>query len=432
MRKPIFLFLVVLGLIFTSEYFFFRFSHFKPVVEYISSVTQKKDPYSEFVGEIYDIISQNYWEEIKDAELSNLFLTSSRQLAPSKVLTSQNKQGVQKLVQDIIKDMTPQKKKEFTVKLSDLTLASLKPNNRSRLYAQVNKEALKNLVQNVDPKTDLYKNLGVSKQAPQEEVKKAYEEKVTQIKEEVKSPQEAAKKLEEANRAFEALKTPEKRDLYDKYKIEPTVSNKFIKPGILYIPIKRISPQTFQEFINEVQRIKPEEHGDALILDLRGNIGGSIDLLPSFLGPFIGKNQYAFEFYKRGKPIPVKTVTDWLPSLVPYKNVVVLVDQNTQSSAEIIASVLKKYNAGVLVGTKTKGWGTIERVFELKTQIDPKEKYSLFLVHTITLREDGQPIEGRGVEPLIDVTQKDWDKELLKYFHRSDLVEAVKELLGST
>lgn len=220
--------------------------------------------------------------------------------------------------------------------------------------------------------------------------------------------------------------------MYDKYKIEPTVSNKFIKPGILYIPIKRISPQTFQEFVNEVAGIKSEEHGDALILDLRGNIGGSIDLLPQFLGPFIGKNQYGFEFYRRGKPIPVKTVTDWLPSLIPYKNVVVLVDQNTQSSAEIIASVLKRYNTGVLVGTRTKGWGTIERVFDLKTEIDPKEKYSLFLVHTITLREDGQPIEGRGVEPLIDTAQKDWDKELLKYFHRSDLVEAVKELLGST
>ncbi|MBI1982025.1 MAG: hypothetical protein HYU49_02210, partial [Candidatus Levybacteria bacterium] len=201
-----------------------------------------------------------------------------------------------------------------------------------------------------------------------------------------------------------------------------------IKPGILYIPIKRISPQTFAEFVNEINSVKPQEQGDALILDLRGNIGGSIDLLPQFLGPFIGKNQYAFEFYRRGKPIPVKTVTDWLPALVPYKNVVILVDQNTQSSAEIIASVLKRYNTGVLVGTRTKGWGTIERVFDLKTEIDPKEKYSLFLVHTITLREDGQPTEGRGVEPLIDITQKDWDKELLKYFHRSDLVEAVKEL----
>lgn len=431
MRKFIPLLFIVLGLIFVSEFFFFRFSHLNPVQEYIFSVTQKKDPYSEFVGEIYDIVKENYWEEINDEQLSNRFLTVSRELAPSQVLSSKDKKGVKKLVGEITKDLTPPKKKELTLKLSDLTLASLLPNNRSRLYAQVNKEALKNLVQNVDPKTDLYKNLGVSKQAPQAEVKKAYEQKVEEIKkEETKAPEEAKKKLKETNRAYEALETPQKRELYDKYKIEPTVSNKFIKPGILYIPIKRISPQTFQEFINEINSINKDEHGDALILDLRGNIGGSIDLLPQFLGPFIGKNQYAFEFYKRGKPIPVKTVTDWLPSLVPYKNVVVLIDQNTQSSAEIIASVLKKYNAGVLVGTKTKGWGTIERVFDLKTEIDPKEKYSLFLVHTITLREDGQPIEGRGVEPLIDTAQKDWEKELLKYFHRSDLVEAVKGLVN--
>lgn len=431
MRKLIFTIFIVLALI-ASEYFFFRFSHFKPVQEYIFFVTQKKDPYSEFIGEIYDIISQNYWEEIKDAELSNLFLTSSRQLAPSKVLASQNKEGVKRLVAEITKDMEPKKKKEFTIKLSDLTLASLKPNKRSRLYAQVNKQALKNLVQNVDPKTDLYKNLGVSKQAPQEEVAKAYEQKVSEIKkEETKAPEEAKKKLEETNRAYEALGTAQKRELYDKYKIEPTVSNKFIKPGILYIPIRRISPQTFQEFINEINSISSQDRGEALILDLRGNIGGSIDLLPSFLGPFIGKNQYAFEFYKRGKPIPIKTVTDWLPSLVPYKNMVVLVDQNTQSSAEIIASVLKKYNVGVLVGRKTKGWGTIERVFDLKTEIDQKEKYSLFLVHTITLREDGQPIEGRGVDPAINIDQKDWEKELFKYFNRTDIIGVVKELVGS-
>lgn len=428
MKKLLFIPIILLLSLAAFEYKN-NFSRLKQIQEKISSATEKKDIYAEFVGEVYGIIKENYWEETNDESLSAMFVLGAQQLGHTQVAKTKDQKGIKEIVKEITKNIEPDKKKEFTVKLADSVLRSLRPGGRSRLYSQVNEEALKNLVTNADPTTDHYKTLGVSKEAPQEEVKKAYEQKVEEVKkEEQKSPEEAKKKLAEANRAYEAVKTPQRRELYDKYKIEPTVTNKFIKPGILYLPIKKISPQTYQEFVNEVNNIKPEEQGDALILDLRGNIGGSIDLLQQFLGPFIGKNQYAFEFYRRGQATPYKTVTDWLPALLPYKNVVVLVDDKTQSSAEIIASVLKKYNVGVLIGTKTRGWGTIEKVFKLQTQIDPKETYSLFLVHTLTLREDGQPIEGRGVDPVVDITKEGWDKELFKYVRRNDVVEAAKSL----
>ena len=109
---------------------------------------------------------------------------------------------------------------------------------------------------------------------------------------------------------------------------------------------------------------------------------------------------------------------------------VILSDEKTQSSAEVITATLKKFNVGIVVGTKTKGWGTVERVFDLKTQIDPSEKYSVFLVHSITLRDDGQPIEGRGVDPTIDINDLKWRQQLLAYFRRNDLVEAVNEVLN--
>ncbi|MBI2622893.1 MAG: hypothetical protein HYW64_02260, partial [Candidatus Levybacteria bacterium] len=123
MKKLLLLFTAFLVLFLTAESFF-NFTHLRGASQYFLSLAQPKNIYAEFVGEIYDIISQNYWEEIKDDELSNLFLTSSRQLAPSKVLASQNKEGVKRLINEITKDMEPQKKKEFAVNLSDLTLAS--------------------------------------------------------------------------------------------------------------------------------------------------------------------------------------------------------------------------------------------------------------------------------------------------------------------
>jgi len=60
------------------------------------------------------------------------------------------------------------------------------------------------------------------------------------------------------------------------------------------------------------------------------------------------------------------------------------------------------------MGEKTAGWGTVERVFPIKQQIDPAVTYSLFLVHHITLRDDNQPIQGNGVEPVIALADPQW------------------------
>jgi len=107
---------------------------------------------------------------------------------------------------------------------------------------------------------------------------------------------------------------------------------------------------------------------------------------------------------------------------------VVLINDQTQSSAEVMAAVLKKYHVGVLVGTTTKGWGTVERVFELKHQLSDQQTYSVFLVHHLTLREDGQPIEGQGVNPDVDIRQSNWRQQLNAYFNSPELLTAVNNL----
>ena len=114
--------------------------------------------------------------------------------------------------------------------------------------------------------------------------------------------------------------------------------------------------------------------------------------------------------------------------MVRYKKVIILIDENTQSTAELFASVLKKYNVGVLIGRRTKGWGTVERIFPIKQQIDPNETYSVFLVHSLTLREDGQPIEENGVEPTISIDDPDWKNQLFAYFHWQELAQVVEEI----
>ncbi|PJE57690.1 MAG: hypothetical protein COU82_00630, partial [Candidatus Portnoybacteria bacterium CG10_big_fil_rev_8_21_14_0_10_38_18] len=70
----------------------------------------------------------------------------------------------------------------------------------------------------------------------------------------------------------------------------------------------------------------------------------------------------------------------------------------------------------------------IEKVYEMDNQIDANEKYSMFLVNHLTLRDDNQPIEGAGVEPTIDINDPTWENKLLEYFNSDELVKAVKEV----
>ena len=271
----------------------------------------------------------------------------------------------------------------------------------------------------------------VEKEATQEEVETAYQKKVEELEPKKDESPEAKKEYEQAQQAYQTLSDPESRKVYDVSGVEPTMDYKLIRPKIFHLHLKKFSPTTFDELKRVTEKVNDREGLDTLIFDLRDNIGGSVDILPYFLGPFIGNDQYAYEFFHQGEKTPFKTKTGWLASLTRYKKVVILINEGAQSSAEVMTATLKKYNVGVLVGTPTKGWGTVEKVFQLDQQMDENEKHSIFLVHSLVLRDDGQPIEGNGVEPTININDADWEKQLLAYFNYQELVDVVKEILKS-
>ena len=357
-------------------------------------IQQEKNTPKAFISEVYEKVKENYWDNISDAQLKELF----------KMATQTNGGEVNK---------------ENAAKIAQTVLASLNPPGRSGLYTQKMEEQLKNTVNNVNPEKDLYKDLGVNKEASKGAIEQAYQNKV-------KAEPEKAKDLAYAK---DVLTKDDTKKRYDTNKVEPTLFSKIISPGILYIKFGKFSPTSYEEFVKVFETSKDDQNLTGLIFDLRGNIGGAIDATSYFLGNFIGKNQNAFDFYHKGEYEPFKTPTNKLPSISKYKQVVILVDNQTQSSAEMMAASLKKYHAGVILGTPTKGWGTVEKVFPLDNQFDSKNKYSLFLVHSITLRDDNQPTEGRGVDPDINIKDRDWTQQLFNYFGNNQLTEAIKSIL---
>ncbi len=419
--------LVLLGAAGVGGYFLYQKKYPKKIQ---LQAVKNQNIYMAFLDEIYGIIQTNYWEKISDEQLTELYrLAVEKVSGKPATLPAKNREALDNLLLSNINSLENNgKKKEFAANVADVVLANLQPFGRSRLYTQKLQQDLSNAVNNIDPTANLYADLGVKKDSKPEEIKQAYEQKANEL---AKDTSEGGKqKLAQVNRAYEALKTPELKNRYDQTGAEPSVIGERLGTNIEHIWIKRFSPTTIQDLVSVADEADKNGGKDlnTLILDLRGNIGGAIDQLPYFLGPFVGPDREAYQYYHQGEKLPFRTLAGWLPSLVRYKKVVIMTDERSQSSAEVMAASLKKFNVGVLVGTKTKGWGTIERVFDIKTQIDPNEIYAAFLVHTITLRDDGQPIEGRGVDPAIDITAKDWGKQLEDYFNFPPLIQAVQKV----
>lgn len=401
---------------------FLGFALFQTIPKTKPLLQKQQSPYQAFVAEIYDKVKENYWDNVSDSQLIELFklafekATGKPQLSPPS-----SKDELLKIVSEATSGMNEEQKKKFVVDISAAVLASLNPPQRSGLFTQKQEEQLKNRVENINPEKDLYKDLGLTKGASEAAVAEAYKELAKTA-----TPQ----KLKELTYAKETLTQKDRKEKYDKAGIEPTIFTRLIAPNILYLQFKKFSPTSLEEFQKAFDTYKEDASLASLIFDLRGNVGGAIDATAYFLGYFIGKNQYAFDFYKKGVYIPFKTQTDKLSVISKFKQVVILVDKDTQSSAEMMAASLKKYHAGVVVGVPTRGWGTVERVFPLDNQISQQEKYSLFLVHSITLRDDNLPIEGRGVEPNVNIKDDDWEQQLFSYFRNPVLTETLKEIVS--
>lgn len=384
---------------------------------------QEENKYINYINEIRQVIKDNYWNKIDDQQLNKIVVLGTEKLTGLPQNTSEKKnEDVEKMLKDVLEKYdSDDKRKEFTNTLMDMVLSNLEPFGRSRLYTIKDEKALSD---NVSNKTDVdqYEVLDVPKEASASVIKKAYDKAIANAK-----TDEEKTKVE---KAYKVLSDPAAKKNYDIAGVEPTFDYKLIKPNVFYMHLTKFSPTTVDELMRVSEKTSGRDEINSLIFDLRDNIGGAIDSLPYFLGPFIGNDQYAYQFLHQGEKIDFKTKVGWLPGLTKFKKVVILINGNSQSTAEVVAATLKKYNVGVVIGTATKGWGTVERVFEVKNQLDPKEKNSVFLVHSLTLREDGMPIEGKGVDPVINVTDKNWGEQLNSYFDNKGLIEAVKEIVA--
>jgi carboxyl-terminal processing protease len=134
----------------------------------------------------------------------------------------------------------------------------------------------------------------------------------------------------------------------------------------------------------------------ALILDLRGNPGGSVDTLEAIVGSLCDHDVKIADRVGRSalKPLVAKRVS---PSF--NGQLIVLVDGSSGSAAEILARVVQLEHRGTVIGDRTAG-AVMEARFHQESQgADISIFYGFSVTEAKLIKNDGQDLEGRGVVP---------------------------------
>ena len=175
---------------------------------------------------------------------------------------------------------------------------------------------------------------------------------------------------------------------------EPSVSGKMLENKIGYIELSTFVEKTPEDFNKELNKLK-KQHMKALIIDLRDNGGGLVDKCCEVADTLIGEGTIVYTEDRNGNKETQKSDAKKLG--LP---IVLLTNENTASSAEILTGAILGNKAGISVGTKTFGKGIVQSVISLKDG----SGYKLTTEQYFT--PDGKTIHKKGIKPTIEDTEK--------------------------
>lgn len=192
--------------------------------------------------------------------------------------------------------------------------------------------------------------------------------------------------------------------------VQSTVEN-----GIGTLTISRFDEKTAELARSAAADFK-NQGVTSVILDLRGNGGGYLTAAQEVAGLWL-KDKVIVSERTNGK-VTDELKSDGEPLLAGMKTVV-LVDGSSASASEIVAGALKDYGVATIVGEKTFGKGTVQKVIKLSG--GAKLKVTVARWYT----PKGKNITKQGIEPdkKVELTADDVNNG------RDPQLSAAKELL---
>jgi carboxyl-terminal processing protease len=173
--------------------------------------------------------------------------------------------------------------------------------------------------------------------------------------------------------------------------LDPHRTNTFGKEMIAYrMPDFSIEANEIDDVMGRVRKY------ERIILDLRGNAGGAVSALERVAGHLLGKDVLLAE--RKGRKAEKAMVSQNAGSTVEGK-LVVLVDSDSASAAEILARAIQIEHRGTVIGDRTSGAVRQSKEHSLQLGQQRAILFGVSVTNADLVMKDGKPLEHVGVVP---------------------------------
>ena len=180
-----------------------------------------------------------------------------------------------------------------------------------------------------------------------------------------------------------------------------SVSYEKLDNNLFLIKINSFNGDTNYLFSQAIREVLTQDP-DGIIVDLRNNPGGYLEVAVMMLGEWINGEVAVIEQFANGKT--TEYLADGLNRLKNYSTVI-LINGGSASASEILAGALRDYNKATIIGEQSYGKGSVQMVKNLTDGSAVKITVAKWLT------PKGQNIDEEGIKPdqEVELTFEDFE-----------------------
>lgn len=193
----------------------------------------------------------------------------------------------------------------------------------------------------------------------------------------------------------------------DKIPLNTVEAYYMIRPGVGYIRLSSFGVTTHKEFTDAVKSMQ-EKGMQSLIIDLQDNGGGYLQAAAQVLNELLENNDLLV--YTEGRSVKRQEYRARGNGIFREGKIIVLVNEFSASSAEIVTGAIQDQDRGTVIGRRTFGKGLVQRPIDLPDG----SMIRLTIAHYFT--PSGRCIQ----KPYVKGDRKDYNMELEKRYKHGE------------
>lgn len=190
-----------------------------------------------------------------------------------------------------------------------------------------------------------------------------------------------------------------------------------------YIKLDRFAQTSNTEFEESLAKLKAQKM-KSLILDLRGNTGGYLNIAAELSNQFLKKDMTIV--YTEGDKSPKQIFNTDKNGKFTDGKLIILIDEGSASASEIVSGAVQDWDRGILIGRRSFGKGLVQRPFNLPDGSQVRLTTARYYTPT-----------GRCIQRSYEKGSEDYYNEMTKRmkhgeFYHSDSIQFPDSLKYST